>query len=68
MGRYGFFPYPRYGFSSLYPIIDILLLVGIGIILIHLFLVASIYVVALVVLMLLRMLIRPNPWRFGRIW
>jgi len=68
MGRYGFFPYPRFGFSSLYPVIDILLIIGIIIVLIHLFFVSALYVVALVILLGLRMLIRPAPWRFGRIW
>ena len=68
MGRYGFFPYPRFGFGSFYPIIDIILIVGIIIVLVHLFFIASIYVVILVSLMLLRMFIRPNPWRYGRMW
>ncbi len=68
MGRYSFFPYPRYGFGSLYPLFDILLIIGIIIVLIHLFFIAATYVIALVVLIALRMLIRPNFWRYGRIW
>ncbi len=68
MGRYGFFPYGLFSFGSVYPLIDILLLIGIVVILIHLFFVAAIYVIALVVLLGLRMLIRPNIWRYGRMW
>jgi len=68
MGRYGFLPYRRYSLGSIYPLIDILLLVGIVIVLIHLFFIAAIYVIALIVLAGLRMLIRPNFWRYRRMW
>lgn len=64
-GRY-LYPSPLgfrfFGFSSL---IDLIILLLVAIILIHLFIVASFYVIALVGLLMLRELIRP---RYGRRW
>ncbi len=49
-------------FGGFFGIIDLLLLIAILYILIKLFLVAAPYVIALVVLLLLRELLRPRMW------
>ena len=68
VGRVGFAPYPRLHPNLIYPVMDILILIGIVVLLIHLFIVASFYVIALVALLILRMLIRPNYRPYGRMW
>jgi len=67
MGRYGMPVMPRLAGPSLHYILDVLLLALIIALLIHLFVIAPIYVIALVLLMALLWLHRMYPWA-GRMW
>ncbi|ASJ16826.1 hypothetical protein A3L04_06925 [Thermococcus chitonophagus] len=62
----GFFPYSPFG--GLYWLIDVILLVAMLCILFKLFLVAAPYVIALVVIMLIRSFLRPRPFFGPRSW
>ena len=65
MGRYGYPSFAPFGRWNAGYMLDVLLLAGIIVILLHLFILAPLYILALGALLVFRGFVKRTPWVWG---